>query len=71
MLFSDPADRYRLHISARATRYVAGDVRTALSVSLDQRLRLSHALSLELRVATEHDFGRTWLDGGIFLSRYF
>lgn len=71
VIFSDLADRYRLHLSASATRYVAGDVRTALSLALDQRLRLSHALSLELRVAAEHDFGRTWLDGGIFLSRYF
>jgi hypothetical protein len=67
----DGQDRWRGHLHAGVDWYVLGDTRTALSLGLDQRLRLTERLGLELAITGRHDFGQTWLDAGLFLRTYY
>ena len=71
LLFGDPADRWRCDLFARATRFFAGDTRSALAVGLEQRLRLTRNTALVLKLAGERDFDETWLDAGLFMDLYF
>src|SRR5690606_10323387 len=69
LLWGGVEDRWRAHLRARAAVLALGDAHTALSVALEQTLRVGAASALELRVAGERDFGRAWLETGIFLRR--
>ena len=71
ILASTPGDRWRGDLFARATHYALGDVTTALSAGLAQRVTLTHRLALELRSSYERDFGRGWLQGTAGLRGYF
>jgi hypothetical protein len=64
-------DRWRGHLFARATRFFAGDTRTALQVGLEQRLRLTRSHALRLHVVGERDFHDDWLDVGLAWDFYF
>jgi hypothetical protein len=67
----DSEDRWKAHLHARATRFVAGDTRTALRLGLDQRLRLTRNTALELQLGVERDFHETWFDTALFWKLYF
>jgi len=71
ILASTPGDLWRGELFARATRYALGDVTTALSAGLAQRVTLTHHLALELRSSYERDFGRGWVEGVAGLRGYF
>jgi hypothetical protein len=71
LLFGDENDRWRGHLFARATRYFAGDSRTALELGLEQRIRIGRSQALGFRVSGERDFRETWFDAGLFWNFYF
>jgi hypothetical protein len=71
ILASTPGDLWRGELYARVTRYALGDVTTALSAGLAQRLSLTHHLALEIRTSYERDFGRGWAEGVVGLRGYF
>jgi hypothetical protein len=71
LLLGDPVDRWRGHLRARALAFALGDPHTALSLSLEQRVRLGHQAAIELTVSGQRDFDRTWLETGLYLRRYF
>jgi len=71
LLLGGPEDRWRTHLHARAVYLPLGDAHGALRVALEQALRLGPDLALELRVTGERDFGRSWLESGLFLRRWF
>ena len=56
---------------AKATRFQLGDVTTAVSAGLLQRLTLTRWLALEARTTYERDFGRAWFLGSAGLRAYF
>lgn len=68
---SDPSDRWRGHLFAKATRYFAGDTRSAFQVGLEQRVRITRNHALRLHVTGERDFRETWLDVGLGWDFYF
>ena len=67
----DSRDRWRGHLHAGVDSYVLGDTRTAFTLGFDQRLQLTKRVGLELAIAGKHDFGKTWLDTGLFLRTYY
>jgi hypothetical protein len=71
ILASTPGDRWRGNLFARATRYQLGDVTTAWSAGLEQRLTLTRWLALEARSSYEADFGRAWFLGSAGFRAYF
>jgi hypothetical protein len=71
LLFGDENDRWRGHVFARATRYFAGDTRTALELGLEQRIRIGRSQALGFRVSGERDFRETWFDAGLFWNFFF
>jgi hypothetical protein len=71
LLFGDAGDRWRGHLFARATRYFAGDTRTALELGLEQRIRMGRSQALGFRVSGQRDFHETWFDAGLFWNFYF
>ncbi len=71
LLFGNENDRWRGHLFARATRYFAGDTRTALELGLEQRIRVGRSQALGFRVTGQRDFHETWFDAGLFWNFYF
>jgi hypothetical protein len=71
VLASTPGDRWRGQLFARVTHYPVGDISTALSAGLLQRLSLTHWLALEARTSYERDFGRDWFLGSGGFRAYF
>jgi len=71
LLVGGADDRWRAHLRARAVHLPLGDAHSAFTLALEQSLRLGPDLALELRVAGERDFGRSWLETGLFLRRWF
>jgi hypothetical protein len=71
LLAGGTEDRWRAHLRARAAYLPLGDAHRTVTLALEQTLRLGPDLALELRVAGEHDFGRSWLETGVFLRRWF
>jgi hypothetical protein len=71
LLFGRAEDPWRAHLRARAVHLPLGDAHSAFALALEQTLRLGPRLALELRVAGERDFGRSWLETGLFLRRWF
>jgi len=66
----DSRDRWRAHLHAGVDSYLLGDTRTAFTLGFDQRLELTKRVGLELAITGKHDFGKTWLDTGLFLRTY-
>jgi hypothetical protein len=71
LFVGDPADRWRAHLHAGAMGFALGDDHLALSLGLDQRLRLSRNLALELSLGVQREFDETWTEVGLYLRRYF
>ncbi len=71
ILFGDARDRWRAHLHGAAIRYALGDPHTRLTISLDQRLSITHDDALELRINGVRDFGKSWLDAGLYWNHYF
>jgi hypothetical protein len=71
VLASTPGDRWRGQLFARATRFQVGDLSTALSAGLMQRLTLTRWLALEARTSYERDFGQDWFLGSGGARVYF
>lgn len=69
--FSDPSDRWRGHVFAKAMRFFAGDTRSAFQLGLEQRVRLTRNHALRLHVTGERDFRETWVDVGLGWDFYF
>ena len=67
----DSRDRWRAHLHAGVDSYLLGDTRTAFTLGFDQRLELTKRVGLELAITGKHDFGKTWLDTGLFLRTYY
>jgi len=65
------SDRWKGHLFAQTTRFTLGDHDTAARYGLDQRLTLTAQTALQLTVAGNHDFGRDWVEGGLFWILYF
>jgi hypothetical protein len=65
--------RVRIGAGSRdgADSYFLGDTRTAFRLGFDQRLQLTKRVGLELAITGTHDFGKTWLDTGLFLRAYY
>src|SRR5690606_12371015 len=64
LLWGSPAERWRAHLRARAVHLPLGDAHSLFGVALEQSLQLGRDLALELRIAGERDFGRSWLETG-------
>jgi len=71
VLASTPGDLWGGELFARATYYALGDVTTALSAGLSQRVTLTDHVALEATTSYERDFGREWLLGILGLRGYF
>jgi hypothetical protein len=71
LLWGGDTDRWRAHLRGRAVHLPLGDAHSAFQLVLEQTLRLGPRVALELRVAGERDFGRSWLESGVFLRRWF
>jgi hypothetical protein len=71
LLFGSPADRWRAHAFAQATRFVLGDRTTWLRAGAEQRLTLGRNSALELETVYERDFGRSWARVGLSWNLYF
>ena len=71
LLWAGPAERWRAHLRARAVHLPLGDAHSLFGVALEQSVQLGRDLALELRLAGERDFGRSWLETGVYLRRWF
>ena len=71
LFLGDPSDRWRAHLHAGAMGFALGDAHLALSAGLDQRLRLSRDVALELSLGVTREFDETWSEVGLYLRRYF
>lgn len=71
LLLGGAGDRWRAHLRARAVHLALGDPHSAFTLALEQSVRLAPRVALELHVAGERDFGRSWLETGLFLRRWF
>ncbi|HEY8494918.1 MAG TPA: DUF4105 domain-containing protein [Myxococcota bacterium] len=71
LLWGSPAERWRAHLRARAVHLPLGDAHSLFGVALEQSVQLGRDLALELRIAGERDFGRSWLETGVYLRRWF
>ncbi len=71
VFLGDPGDRWRAHLHAGAMGFALGDDHVALSAGLDQRLRLSRNVALELTLGVQRESRQTWTEVGLYLRRYF
>jgi hypothetical protein len=71
LLVGSEADRWRLHVFAQGTRFVAGDRTTWLRAGARQRLTLGRNTALELESAFERDFSRSWARVGLSWNWFF
>jgi hypothetical protein len=70
-LFSKPGFPLGSELQLSYTGFLAGDHRTRLQASLRGRYTLRRNDALELRVDGIRDFGRQWLEAGLFWSHFF
>jgi hypothetical protein len=70
-MVADLSTNWRLHVYARAQRYVLGNKRTNSEVSIDQRFTLSKNLGLKVGIGKKKEFGEIGNHADLALQYYY
>jgi hypothetical protein len=69
--FSFAQDRWRSHLFAQVTEFVAGEQHTFARWGLGQRLRIGASTALRFEVGATRDYDRTWVEGTLAWQWFF